>query len=52
MSKEVAKKKTKKDSTSDYIALSKDLKEIVLDHNQRLSEVESLVKRIAQRMGL
>ena len=52
MSKEVAKKKTKKDSTSDYIALAKDLKEIVLDHNQRLSEVESLVKRIAQRMGL
>ena len=52
MSKEVAKKKTKKDSTSDYIALAKDLKEIVLDHNQRLSELESLLDKVANRMGL
>jgi hypothetical protein len=52
MSKEAVKKKTKKDSNGDYIALAKDLKEIVLGHNKRISEVGSLVKRIAQRMGL
>ena len=44
-------KEIRKDN-QEFIELAKDLKEIVLSHNQRISEVESLVKRIAQRMGL
>ena len=44
-------KEIRKDN-QEFIELAKDLKEIILSHNQRISEVESLVKRIAQRMGL
>ena len=46
------KTKERRKDGQEFIELAKDLKEIVLDHNQRISEVESLVKRIAQRMGL
>ena len=53
MSKEAtSKKKVKKENNNDFLNLAKDLKDIVLDHNKRLSEVESLIKKIAQRMGL
>ena len=46
------KTKERRKDGQEFIELAKDLKEILLDHNQRISEVESLVKRIAQRMGL
>jgi len=52
VTKEVKKEVKKQNSTEEFIELAKDLKEIVVDQNQRLSEVESLVNRIAQRMGL
>ena len=53
MSKEKVKKKLKKqDSKDEFLGLAKDLKEIVVDLNQRLSEVEALVNRIKQRLGL
>ena len=53
MSKEKVKKKLKKqDSENEFLGLAKDLKEIVVDLNQRLSEVEALVNRIKQRLGL
>ena len=53
MSKEKVKKKVKKqDSKDEFLGLAKDLKEIVVDLNQRLSEVEALVNRIKQRLGL
>ena len=51
--RKTTKEKVKKqDDSKDFLSLAKDLKEIVIDHNNRISEVESLVKRIAQRMGL
>ena len=50
--KKTAAKKTTQDKADEFINLAKDLKDIVMDHNKRISEVESLVKRIAQRMGL
>ena len=53
MSKEIVKKKTKQqDRDDEFLDLVRDLKEIVIDHNQRLSEVASLLKRVAERMGL
>ena len=48
-SKSEVKKKGKDDN---FLSLARTLKEIVMDHNQRLSEVESLLKRVAERMGL
>tara|TARA_R110002020_G_scaffold457097_1_gene673898 strand:+ start:374 stop:571 length:198 start_codon:yes stop_codon:yes gene_type:complete len=48
----VSKPKERRKDNQEFIELVKSLKEIVVDHNQRISEVESLVKRIAQRMGL
>ena len=50
--KTTKKAEVKQDNIEEFIELAKDLKEIVVDHNNRISEVESLVKRIAQRMGL
>ena len=55
MSKEATSKKKvvkKQDDNKEFISLAHDLKEIVMDHNKRISEVESLVKKIAKRMGL
>lgn len=51
-SKKKASKKTTQDNIEQFISLANDLKEIVIDHNSRISEVESLMKRIAKRMGL
>jgi|3_EtaG_2_1085321.scaffolds.fasta_scaffold494479_1 hypothetical protein len=46
-------KEVKKQSKSDdFLSLVKTLKEIVMDHNQRLSEVEALINKIKQRLGL
>ena len=61
MTKESFKKKTKlttkkteerRKENQEFIGLATDLKEIVVDLNQRVSEVEALVDRIRQRMGL
>tara|TARA_R100001594_G_scaffold150009_2_gene209609 strand:- start:180 stop:347 length:168 start_codon:yes stop_codon:yes gene_type:complete len=51
--KKVAKKEVKKqDNIEDFIELARDLKEIVLDLNQRMSEMETMFKRIRTRLGL
>ena len=51
--KKVAKKEVKKqDNIEDFIELAKDLKEIVLDLNQRMSEMETIFERIRTRLGL
>ena len=51
--KKVAKKEVKKqDNIEDFIELAKDLKEIVLDLNQRMSEMESMFERIRTRLGV
>ena len=55
--KKVDKKKERRQDNrrqegESFIGLAKDLKEIIIDLNQRVSEVESVVDRIRQRMGL
>ena len=53
MSKEKTKKASKKqDSIDEFVSLAKELKEIVLTLNQRMSEVESVNNKIKQRLGL
>ena len=53
MSKEKTKKASKKqDNIDEFIILAKELKEIVLTLNQRMSEVESVNNKIKQRLGL
>ena len=51
--KETTKKKVKKqDSIDEFIELAKDLKEIVVDLNQRMSQMETMFERIRTRLGL
>ena len=52
--KKTIKKKSeeRRQENREFIELAKDLKEIILDHNQRLSELESLLDKVANRMGL
>ena len=52
VTKEVKKEVKKQNSTEEFIELAKDLKEIVLTLNQRMSEVESVNDKIRQRLGL
>ena len=62
ITKKITKKTTKeaerrtqeerRQKDEDFIGLAKDLKEIVLNLNQRVSEVESLFNRIKSRLGL
>ena len=53
MSKETIKKKTKKlDSIEEFIELAKELKELVVSLNQRVSEQESVTDRLKDRLGL
>ena len=57
MTKETTKKKTASKVTNqnridEFISLAKDLKEIVVNLNQRMSEVEAQHSRIKQRLGL
>ena len=50
--KEVESKVKQQDNIDEFISLAKELKNIVLGQNQRISEIESVVNRIKQRMGL
>ena len=50
--KKTASKKTNQDNIDEFISLAKDLKEIVISLNPRVSEVESVLNRVKQRMGL
>ena len=50
--KKTTKTKERRKENQDFIGLASDLKEIVVDLNQRVSEVEALVDRLRQRMGL
>ena len=53
MSKKTIEKKTKKqDKIDDFIELARELKEIVVNLNQRLSELESSVDKVKSRLGL
>ena len=42
----------KQDSIEEFVALATDLKEIVVKLNQRVGEMESIVNRIKERLGL
>ena len=42
----------KQDSIEEFVALATDLKEIVLSLNSRVAEMESIVNKMRQRMGL
>ena len=50
--KKVTKQEKQQDNIEDFVALATDLKEIVLSLNQRVSEMESIVNKMRQRMGL
>ena len=50
--KEQVKEVKKQENNEQFIKLAKDLKEIMLDLNQRVSEIESLFERIRTRLGL
>ena len=53
MSKKTIEKKTKKqDKIDEFIELARELKEIVVNLNQRMGEVESVHNKIKQRLGL
>ena len=53
MSKKTIEKKTKKqDKIDEFIELARELKEIVGNLNQRLSELESSVDKVKSRLGL
>ena len=53
MSKKTIEKKTKKqDKIDEFIELARELKEIVVDLNQRLSELESSINKVKSRLGL
>ena len=53
MSKKTIEKKTKKqDKIDEFIELACELKEIVVNLNQRLSELESSVDKVKSRLGL
>ncbi len=50
--KEIVNKEKNQANIDEFIGLASDLKQIVTSLNQRKSEVESVVDRIRQRMGL
>ena len=53
MSKKTIEKKTKKqDKIDEFIELARERKEIVVNLNQRLSELESSVDKVKSRLGL
>ena len=47
--KEKVKEQDKKD---EFIEIAKDLKEIILNLNQRVSEMEAVFERIRTRLGI
>jgi hypothetical protein len=52
MAKKTTKEVKKQDNNEEFIELAHTLKDIILDLNQRVSEMESLFKRIRTRIGL
>ena len=50
--KKIVKKEKKQDNIEEFIELAKDLKDIVLDLNTRVSELESVFNRIRTRLGV
>ena len=42
----------KQDNNEEFIKLAQDLKEIILNLNQRMSEMESVFERIRTRLGV
>ena len=51
--KKTTKEKIKKqEKTDEFVELAKDLKEIVLNLNQRMSEMEAMFERIRTRLGI
>ena len=50
--KKTTKEVKKQENNEEFIKLAHDLKEIILDLNQRMSEMESLFERIRVRLGL
>ena len=51
--KKATKKEVKKqENNEEFVKLAKDLKDIIVNLNQRMSEMESLFKRIRTRLGL
>ena len=50
--KKVVKKEKKQDNIEEFVNLAKDLKDIVLDLNTRVSELESVFNRIRTRLGV
>ena len=50
--KTIKKEVKKQDKIEEFIELAKELKEIVLTLNQRMSEIESVNDKIRQRLGL
>ena len=51
--KKVIKKETKKqDSIEQFLSLATDLKETILDLNNRVASMESILNRLKGRMGL
>ena len=50
--KKTTKTEERRKENQEFIGLATDLKEIVVDLNQRVSEVEALVDKLRQRMGL
>ena len=52
MSKETKKTIKKQDNIEEFIELAKELKELVVSLNQRLSEQESVTDKLKGRLGL
>ena len=50
--KKTTKEVKKQNNNEEFVKLAQDLKDIILDLNQRMSEMESLFKRIKTRLGL
>lgn len=50
--KKVTKQEKQQDNIENFVALATDLKEIVLSLNSRVAEMESIVNKMRQRMGL
>ena len=51
--KKATKKEVKKqENNEEFVKLALDLKDIILDLNQRMSEMESMFERIRTRLGV
>ena len=50
--KTTKKEAAKQENNEEFVKLAQDLKDIILDLNQRMSEMESLFNRIRTRLGV